>query len=78
MFGSGVRVSRPNDEFVDGPSWLTPGMKMLLVVAGSSQLRVSIDSTIGLYAWGNVTVENAELYFATLAFNAVLPSPDRS
>src|SRR5204862_164579 len=73
MFGSGVRVSRPNDEFVDGPSWLTPGTKMLLVAAGSSQLRVSIANTIGLYAWGNGTVENAELYSATLAFSPALP-----
>ena len=78
MFGSGVRVSNPNDEFVDGPSWLTPGTKMLLVAAGFSQLRVSVDRTIGLYACGKVTVENAELYLAMLAFNAVLPLPNRS
>ena len=35
-------------EFVDGPTWLTPGTKMLFVAAGFSQLRVSVDSTIGL------------------------------
>ena len=51
---------------------------MLLVAAGFSQLRVSVDSTIGLYACGNVTVENAPLYRAMLALIAVLPSPRRS
>ena len=29
-------------------SWLTPGTKMLFVAVGFSQLRVSVDSTIGL------------------------------
>src|SRR5947208_3244394 len=78
MPGSGVRVTSPNDEFVDGPSWLTPGMKMLPVAAGFSQFRVSVESSIGLYACGNVTVEKAESYLLMLAFTAVLPVPNRS
>jgi hypothetical protein len=48
MFGSGWRVIRPNDALVDGPSWLTPGTKTLFVAAGFSQLRVSVDNTMGL------------------------------
>ncbi len=48
MPGSGVRWIRPNDVLVDADSWLTPGTKTLPVAAGFSQLRVSVDSTIGL------------------------------
>ncbi len=46
--GSGWRWMSPNDVLVDADNWLTPGMKMLPVAAGFNQLRVSVDSTIGL------------------------------